>query len=398
MPDSTPDPVRLRRMALAHQGLLSRWPFGRGRKGTLNAIRHLGVAQIDTISVVARAHNHLLFSRVPNFRPGWAEALLAEGQVFEHRFPIAAFRPVEEFRFAIPYHQAYRKRPGLVEKRLQRQVLDRIAAEGPLRSRDFEDPRPKGGAGWWDWKPAKRALEQLYMQGDLMISARDGFQKSYDLTERVLPSHVNTRAPSMAEYADYLIDLTLRSHGIASYTTFTARGRGLPLGNNVRQALSRRTRSGELEQIAGAGKTMFWARAGALTARLPSVGRRVHLLSPFDPLVTHRQRLQDLFSYDYQIECFVPAARRRYGYYCLPILYGDGFIGRLDAKSHRAQQRFEIMNLYLEPHVSADDFDGLLPALVSALREYAAFDGCSTVAISHSQPRWAAAALRAALR
>ena len=164
---------------------------------------------------------------------------------------------------------------------MMRRVIDRIRAEGPLRSRDFEHAKKKG-SGWWDWKPAKAALEQLYFQGDLMINARDGFEKSYDLTELVLPSTIDGGEPSTEEFASYLIDTTLRAHGFATYRTFASGARHVPLRGTVKAELKRRTAEGRLREFVNDQGIPFWVEPETLDARTPRITQTVQILSPFD--------------------------------------------------------------------------------------------------------------------
>ena len=176
------DTARLRRIALSAQGLLQTQPFGRGINGARTAVNHIGYVQIDTISVVERAHHHVLYSRVPDYTPAMLNQMLLDRDVFEYWSHAAAFLPIQDFRFSLPYKHAIKngqthwyKNP---DQKLMAELLARIRSEGPLKSRDVEAATENRGV-WWDWKPAKKALEQLYMQGDLMVSSREGFQKTY---------------------------------------------------------------------------------------------------------------------------------------------------------------------------------------------------------------------------
>ncbi|QPJ65787.1 MAG: winged helix-turn-helix domain-containing protein [Candidatus Nitrohelix vancouverensis] len=385
-------PGKLKHIALDRQGLLKRDTFGRGLNAVERAIRHLGYVQIDTISVVARAHTHTLLTRVSNFENSYLETLLKERKIFEYRFPVAAFRPIQDFRFTRLHARKFRsKQPRSKEvQSMMKRVLQRIRSEGPLRSRDFGDNAPKS-SGWWDWKPAKCALEQLYFQGDLMISARDGFEKSYDLTERVLPSTVDTREPAIEEFASFLIDTTIRSHGFAAYTSFSSGGRyGMSLGNSVKAELKRRVESGELNCATTSAGTKIWIEPETLDQGTTLPSDTVQILSPFDNLVIQRERVREFFGFDYQIECYVPEAKRRYGYFCLPILRGDRFIGRMDCKAHREEARFEIKALFLEPDFSSQrTFSGLADPLASAIIDFARFDQCDNVLVTHCRPSFA---------
>ncbi len=403
--------ARLRRIALAAQGLLQAQPYGRGLAGARKAIQHIGYVQIDTISVVERAHHHVFHSRVPNFKPAMINKMLLSGDVFEYWSHAAAFLPMTDFRFSLPYKHAIKggqthwyKNP---DKKLMSELMARIRSDGPLRSRDIETKTTKRG-GWWDLKPSKKALEQLYMQGDLMVSDRAGFQKNYDLTERVLPNHVNSIMPTMEEFAVHLIDQQLRCHGFVSLKGLTYLRRNPELRKMVKALVNERLSQGTLDQVQVSSGEVFILQAGALEKSLPRLNNRLLILSPFDNSVIQRERLKTLFQYDYQIECYVPAAKRQYGYFCLPLLYRGEFIGRMDCKAHRKIRHLEIKSLHLEPH-SFDD--GLLPlnigsefenefesAFVDAITQFCHFQECDTVALANAYPKQLTQRLHGALK
>ena len=365
---------KLRRIALDHQGLLKKQQFGRGKPGTLRAIEHLGYVQIDTISVVERAHHHVLWSRIPAYRPEYLDQLVRDRSIFEYWFHAAAWLPMRDYRFALPRMNQLdgdRNWFKTFDKKLNRQILQRITAEGPLRTRDFEHDR-NGKKQWWDWKPAKQALEQLFMQGELMVSSREGFQKVYDLPERVLPDWVDTRCPSLEEFACHLIDTTLRAHGFASQKSITYLRKGKALRHAVDEELRRRIETGALTEINITSKNPAFISPELLETRAPGSRARVKLLSPFDNLVIQRQRLREIFDFDYQIECYVPEAKRQFGYFCLPILYRDRFVGRIDCKAHRSSRVLEIKALFLENKLD----HAFMPALKSTLAGFAHFNSC----------------------
>jgi len=244
-------PGKLRRIALNQQGLLKTDSFGRGKAATLRAIEHLGYVQIDTISVVERAHHHVLWSRVSNYQPKFLEQLVKQRQLFEYWYHAASWLPMRDYRFALPRMASINGDRSWFESsdsKLLDHILERVRAEGPLRARDFEDTRT-GKKEWWDWKPAKQALEQLFMQGDLMVSGRVGFQKVYDLTERVLPDWVDTRHPDMQEYAGYLVDTTLAAHGFATQKAMTYLRKGQALRDAIGDQLQARLDTGKLITI-----------------------------------------------------------------------------------------------------------------------------------------------------
>ena len=379
--------ARLRRLALAAQGLLQAQPYGRGLAGARKAINHLGYVQIDTISVVERAHHHVFYARVPQFEPAMTHQLLLNRDIFEYWAHAAAFLPIADFRFSLPYKHAiksgqthwFRTR----DTKLMGELLARIRAEGPIRSRDIETNTTKR-AGWWDWKPAKKALEQLYMEGDLMVSDREGFQKTYDLTERVLPSHVNAQMPSLEEFATHIVDQQLRCHGVVSLKGLTYQRRNADLRKAVKALVNERLAQRTLEQVQVSSGEIFLLETGAWERSLPRLNSRMLILSPFDNSVIQRDRLQALFQYEYRLESYVPAAKRQYGYFCLPLLYRDEFIGRMDCKAHRKASHLEIKSLYLEPHHFDEEL--VIAAFVDAITQFCQFQKCDSVSLTQVQP------------
>jgi uncharacterized protein len=392
------DLARLRRIALVAQGLLQAQPYGRGLAGARKAINHIGYVQIDTISVVERAHHHVLYARVPEFKPAMIDRMLLDRDIFEYWAHAAAFLPVADFRFSLPYKQAiksgqthwYKTR----DQKLMDELLARIRADGPIRSRDVETNAPKR-TGWWDWKPAKKALEQMYMEGDLMVSDREGFQKTYDLTERVLPPDVNTQMPSRSEFATYIVDQQLRCHGLVSLKGLTYLRRNAELRQAVKAVVDEKLAQRTLEQVQLSSGEVFILETGALERSLPPVKSRMLILSPFDNSVIQRDRLKALFQFDYQLECYLPEAKRQYGYFCLPLLYRDEFIGRMDCKAHRKIRQLEIKSLHLEQH----EFDEALVviAFVEAITQFCHFQNCDSVALTKAYPTHLTQRLRSAL-
>ena len=392
------DQARLRLVALAAQGLLQAQPYGRGLAGARQAINHIGYVQIDSISVVERAHHHVLYSRVPNFEPVMIDRMLLDRDIFEYWAHAAAFLPMADFRFSLPYKQAiksgqthwYKTR----DQKLMDELLARIRTDGPIRSRDVESNTTKR-TGWWDWKPAKKALEQMYMEGDLMVSDREGFQKTYDLTERVLPSHVNSQMPSRSEFAAYTVEQQLRCHGLASLKGLTYQRRNPELRQAVKAVVTEKLAQGALEQVQVCSGEVFILETGALERALPRLNNRMLILSPFDNSIIQRDRLKALFQFDYQLECYLPEAKRKYGYFCLPLLYCDKFIGRIDCKAHRKISQLEIKSLHLEQHDFDEDL--IINAFVDAITQFCHFQNCDSVSLTKAHPNHLAQHLRSAL-
>lgn len=380
--------ARLRRLALAAQGLLQTQPYGCGLAGALKAINHIGYVQIDTLSVVERAHHHVFYSRVPDFKPAMTNQMLLKGDIFEYWSHAAAFLPIADFRFSLPYKHAIKSGQThwykTLDKKLMDELLARIRSDGPIRSRDVETNTTKR-AGWWDWKPAKQALEQMYMEGDLMVSDRKGFQKTYDLTERVLPPHVNTQMPSMEEFATHMLDQQLRCHGIVSLKGLTYQRRDTELRKAVKALVNERLAQRTLEQVQVSSGEIFIVETGSLECTLPQLDDRMLILSPFDNSVIQRERLKALFQFNYQMECYVPEAKRQYGYFCLPLLYRDAFIGRMDCKAHRKIRHLEIKSLHWEQHNIDEDL--VMTAFVDAITQFCQFQQCDSVSLTKTHSK-----------
>lgn len=334
-----------------------------------------------------------MHSRVPKFKPSMTNQILLDGYIFEYWSHAAAFLPMTDYRFSLPYKQAIKsgqvhwyKNP---DKKLMAELLARIASDGPLRSHDLDSNRNKR-SGWWDWKPAKKALEQLYMQGDLMVSNREGFQKTYDLTECVLPSQVNSQMPSTKEFAEHLVDQQLRCHGLVSLKGLTYLRRNTDLRQAVKALIDEKLVQGTLEQVQVGSGEVFILETGAFEHPLPRLSNRMLILSPFDNAVIQRQRLNALFQFDYQIECYVPAAKRQYGYFSLPLLYRGEFVGRMDCKAHRKTRHLEIKFLSLEQHFLKQlrfEEDLVFAAFAEAIRQFRDFQQCDSVSLTQTEPK-----------
>jgi len=359
-----------RRLALS-AGTGFHRPPGRGASAVAALVDRIGFVQIDTISVVERAHHHILAARLPGYQPDW----LNNAPVFEYWAHAAAYLPWRDFRHTLPRKERVKAqghdwfRTDRAEAEL---VLQRIRDEGPLMVRDFEAPRKM--AGWWDWKPAKLALEYLFAAGDLMVS-RQGFQKIFDLTERVLPPATDTRVPTPREHAQWYVDRALDAWGLVAKDELAYQRREHV--DQIAGVLKDAQEEGTLVkvEIEGLSKVPYWVRAADLERldALPKPGRELHILSPFDPLLIHRKRVNRLFGFDFTIECYVPAAKRTFGYFALPLLQGDSFIGLLDAKADRKAGTLVVQNLRYDglPQKRAA-FDA---ALEKALGEFARFNG-----------------------
>lgn len=338
-----------RKLVLNSQRIHRPVDFGRGVNGVAAALEHLSYVQIDTISVVERAHHHTLWNRVNGYRSAHLEQAVADKRVFEYWSHAAAYLPMQDYRFTLPNKHRlaqggehwYKKDPKQAAY-----VLDKIRAEGPLQASDFNQGRSIKGSGWGDQKPAKRALERLFMEGELMVAYRQGFQKVFDLTERVVPNDIDTRLPSETDFLDYLIFSAIRAHGLVNAAEIAYLRKGYKI--KVQQRLKQLCEDGTLTLLRQNGIEYVADSSFEKVLNLRSSQTKTLILSPFDNLVIQRQRMRNLFDFDYQIECYVPEAKRKFGYFVLPILMGQTFVGRLDAKVDRRTKQLNIKSCYFD--------------------------------------------------
>lgn len=369
-----------RKLVLASQGIHREGDFKTGMAGVVNAAKQLSYIQIDTISVIERAHHHTLWNRVKNYNAKYLDKAVSEGKLFEYWSHAAAYLPMSDYRYSLPRKQAlangeihwYEREPKQMAY-----VLDRIRAEGALQASDFVQDRSVKG-GWGTQKPAKRALEQLFMEGALMISGRQGFQKIFDLSERVLPSDVDTSYPSERAFLDHLIHRYLNANGLgcAAEIAYLRKGLKPKVEARCRELLA----EGLLTELSVAKRSIadkpYYAPIHFENVISKKLSRQaIKILSPFDNLLIQRQRMRDFFDFDYQIECYVPKDKRKHGYFVLPILQGQGFAGRLDAKIDRKTGVLTILNLLIE----VDDVESFLHHLKPALQSFMAFNGGHTL-------------------
>lgn len=389
------DPTLARRIALQAQGLLTDAPYGLGLAGAQRALEHLGYVQIDTIAVVERAHHHVLWSRVPDYRPEMLDQLIQTGTAYEYWSHAASFLPMRDFRYSLPRMRHHRAETHWAEdtpelRKAMKRVIRSITERGALRLRDFEagDAVKTTPGAWGSGKIERRALHELFMRGALMITARGGFEKVYDLRERVLPANIDTSFPTPNQVADFLIRRTLRAHGIAREAELHYMQRGA-FAATIRQRLAKAVKRRDIVPVhVGESSTLAYTYASTLDTASPLQSAeppRARILSPFDNLVIQRARLRWLFDYDYQIECYVPAAKRRYGHFVLPVLYGDKLVARLEAKAHRSRSLLEVTNVWPEPHLGKDR--AFTKALDEEIAKFATFNGCTKWEKSKSAAR-----------
>lgn len=374
----------------------------------LGEIRALGFVQLDSINVVERAHHHILWTRLHAYEPHTLDTLQRRGQVFEHWTHDASVLPEEAFphwrcRFGhVAWGSWLRERMGKDHKQVAAAVLARVRDEGPLMARDFERSGEKSGK-WWDWKPAKAALEFWWRTGELAVARRVNFQKVYDLTERVLPRVHGVPAPAREQHVDWACAAALDRLGAATPSEIARFWGTVTIAEATAwckaAAADGRAERVRLESVAGGAKGAPAATtAGSLASpkpgiaivgwqrrvrRLPDAPSDMRLLSPFDPLVRDRARCLRLFGFDYRFEAFTPEPKRRYGYYVLPVLEGERLVARVDPKMDRDTGTLRVRAMWWE--AGQKPTKARWAALERAIERYAALNGATSTDIARSE-------------
>src|SRR5947209_7127521 len=379
---------------IAATGLTKRPGRALNKLDVLEAIRRMSALQIDTIHVVARSPYLVLWSRLGDYEPRWLDELLAEGKLFEYWSHEACFLPIEDYplyrhrmlsaeRMGWKYSRAW----ITAHQKEVKGLLAFIREHGPVRSSDFARTDGKAG-GWWEWKTEKRALEMLFTAGELMIARRHNFQRIYDLRERVLPSWDDSLLPSEEGAKRTLALKAVRALGITKARWVSDYFRTDRRETNA--TVTALADEGQLLRVEVAGwkeeayvhpdnhKLIEKATSDSLQPELTT------LLSPFDPLVWDRARAREMFGFDYRLECYTPAPKRRYGYFTLPILHRGKLIGRLDPKAHRKEGLFEVKSLHLEPGVRMSD--EVAADVAGAIKECAPWHQTPEVVVRQSDP------------
>lgn len=382
---------KARRFFLAKQ-LLTHSKIPKRKPGALRVIEKLGYVQIDTINVVERSHHLVLHSRVPEYKQEYLHALQAKDKgIFEYWAHAASFIPMKDYRFYLPVIRRKPKPGSWFDKwtkkhpRLIKDVRKRIQKEGPLTPSDFGDVENRKRGPWWDWKPAKAALEVLFWRGELMIKERRNFQRVYDLTERVLPDNLDTTIPAEEEEKKFFIRRALGGMGVA---TIQEINRYIGISGKLNEWLIVMQETGQITEVEVQGLRRPYYVLNqdlpCLLRRRSTINESVCLLSPFDNSIILRDRTEALFDFKYSLECYVPKNNRKYGYFCLPILWHEGLVGRIDPKADRQRMVLLVNSIYLEKEIDA--CSAFLIALAKTLNNFAAFNACKHIELDKRIP------------
>jgi uncharacterized protein YcaQ len=373
-----------RKLVLLSQGVPPKKQTRNSLDATLAAIEHLGYIQIDTISAIQRAHHHTLWTRNPDYQLSHLDDLLDQKKVFEYWSHAAAYLPMKDYRFSLFRKQAiasgkenhwYHR-----DEKLMSYVLDRIRDEGPLMAKDFETKGKTGGE--WRTHPVKQALENLFMHGELMIPYRANFHKVYELTERVVPDQVNRSLPEKGDYVRFLIKRYLHANGLGNASEISYLLKNTK--DLVRSTMQEMTWNGELQEICVTGNTYYVLPSALNQLNKPLSRSKLKIISPFDNLIIQRKRTLDIFGFDYVLECYVPAPKRKYGYFVLPVLWDGKLVARMDCKADRKRSHMHMFHLALEPGLKKKEAFAL--ALGKELLSFLRFNACTSISIHKTSP------------
>ncbi|KAF0196611.1 MAG: hypothetical protein FD169_864 [Bacillota bacterium] len=344
-----------RRFLINRQTFRAYGPKFSGQAGVGDAIRHLGAVQIDPINVFERNHHHALFCRVEGYRPEMLEhELYTAKSSFEYFANALCILPMEDypyFAYSMRQHQQeYTMEPEVAKAAAH--ILDRLESEGPLGSRHFASVERI--SGFWDsqnvlsTKVEKKALDILHYVGKVMISGRMGMQRTYDLPERIVPLGLMNRDVSLSDYRDFIFMKFLNAYGLSQSSLF----RFGWLDGAKKKHLSSLIDAGSVTEVEiGGVKRKYYCPSALLpeleATILPEVQQAV-FVAPLDNLAWDRDRLLDIFEFDYRWEVYTPEVKRKYGYYVLPILYDNSFVGRIELKALRDKGQLKIMNMWLD--------------------------------------------------
>ncbi|WP_174802671.1 winged helix-turn-helix domain-containing protein [Martelella limonii] len=381
--------IDARRIFLARQGLSM--PPGRGmdKAGLLALIETIGFVQIDSIRTVERAHDLILFSRNQTYRKAHlAELLEKDRALFEHWTHDASFIPMAFY----PYwkHRFRREEARLMERWRKWQgegfaavfdeTYEEVRRRGPIFARELKQDDHVSG-GWWNWHPAKTALEYHWRTGRVSICHRVNFQKAYDLAERVVPDRHRLAEIDHDAFVDWACRAALTRLGFATTGEIAAFFALVSPDEAKGWAAANRDSLVEVgvETVDGERPRAALALAAEIETLcdVPEPPTRIRVLSPFDPILRDRNRAERLFGFSYRIEIFVPEAKRQYGYYVFPLLEGDRLIGRIDMKADRKRGKLDVTRLWLEPGIRASA--GRLARLDAELSRLARFSGLEGV-------------------
>jgi uncharacterized protein YcaQ len=373
-----------RRLMIEKQGL-GKKSYNPDKENVYSTIENLGCLQIDTINVVERAHYLTLWSRIGSYEKQHLDSLAYEDRkLFEYWAHAACYVPTEHYKY---YIESMEKRKKELLQRLKKRtgkgkelldhVTKRIMEEGPLASKDFKSEKKKKG-GWWNRKEEKIAMDYLYGAGILAIDRRENFQRYYDLSENVIPSWIDKEVPTDNERVWFFVEKTMKCLGVIQPKE--ARGYyqhwAVNLGRNSNQIEELITEQENVAKVELEGAKSNHYCLPEDTSRLEEIDDDfnfddVQLLIYFDNFMWNRTRIQRLFGFESKLEIYLPISKRVYGYYHLPVLYGDQIIARIEPKMDRGKNQLLIRGYWTEP--GFNETEEYRDKLMKNLEEFATF-------------------------
>ena len=390
---------QVRRFILENQFLRTENPTD----SLLEVIEKVHNVQIDTISVVARAQDLTLFNRVKNYKEKDVWKWEKEGKIFEYFSHVLCFLPIEEYPFYAWIIDHNSENPGNWTKNWipeNKSIIDRvykhIKTSGPTCSADFKNATKVKREGWWELKAENIALKYLFYSGRILVSYRKGFQRYYDLPERVIPSNISSEPMEQDELSHHMIEIVLNALGLACVDDiWNYLGIIFPkiVWDNDKQKLTN-----FLEESVSEGalipinieniKEKFYLTETDYNklSKTPDKAEKnfpVKLLSPFDNVIRDRYYPKKIWNFDYKFEAYVPKNKRELGFFLLPILDNYKLIGNVDAKVHRREKKLEIITIYIDVDLNED----LIFRLRNGIFQFAQLNNCTKIVLNTAVPK-----------
>lgn len=328
-------------------------PFGHSAMAVTKAVEQLGYVQIDTINVIERCHHHILFNRIPHYQKSYLEKAQSEDKsIFEYWTHALSYIPTSKYKYYIPQMKNIKTNQGYWHGRVSTNDYKKVIAllkKGPLSVRDIKDDVLKEKEHDWDSKkPSKRALQLGFYKGDIVIARREGMLKIYDLASQHFNWNKQPKAATINEILNYKIDRALNAQGIVSLDSICYLNPSQK--KKIESLLQSRIKNNTLIEvhINNLEKTKFWLEPKRLETKVKE-SHETHILSPFDPLIIQRKRLKMFFDYEHLFEAYVPPAKRKFGYFTLPILHTNNIVALLDLKTDRQNKKLLIQSWHWLP-------------------------------------------------
>lgn len=342
--------TQARQILLKAAGLSQPHPVKNISKDLLQIIHQIGYLQIDTISVIERAHHHILWSRWPGYQLKHLHQLQAEDKsIFEYWTHALAYVPTKDYKYFVPQMKNFSKSPGpwmnKVTPESRKELLKRIQKQGPLSISDVKDDvLVEKDHDWASKKPSKRVMQYLFHSGELTISRREGMRKYYELTQRHFQWKEPPKACTSEQQLEYWIERSLRSQGLISVDS-VGYLKSMPVKKEIFNEIHSFAKKDLLipVEVEGLKANSLWIKNDSfLESKKNDVGDLIHILSPFDPLVIQRKRLHYFFDYQHLFEAYIPIPKRKYGYFGLPVFSGDQVVSVIDFKTDRVNKKLLV--------------------------------------------------------